>query len=94
MTKYAIAGGLVEVTAKEYRDFNIKKILDALENLEFMSELDKIDVLDGAFEEVDEYLQLVKDSVVSAKETRAEYEDKDDYERLTGHEMGVCSGGI
>lgn len=77
MTYSLILPQSVSVSAKDYVNHNIKQILDCLENLDFMKERDKIDVLDKFFGEVLEYVESVKSSIQSAKDTYAEYEDKD-----------------
>ncbi len=81
------------VSLREFSRTLCFKIFKDLESYEAMSTND-IAECEGDITEIFDYLSSIMVKLDEAKATIEEYTDKEPYERLTGHEMGVCGGRV
>ena len=81
------------VTLKAFSHELSFKILTDLESYEAMS-MSEIEECEGDFMQIFDYVASIKAQLDEAKASRLAYADDEPYERLTGHEMGVCGGRV
>ena len=77
-----------KVSAEEFASELTKQILDRLETLEDMIP-DDLEEIESPLSEISEYLENIQDQIALSKK-----DSKPEYEKLTGHEMGVASGRV
>ena len=77
-----------KVSAKEFAGTLTKQILDRMERFEDMIP-DDLEEIESPLSEISEYLENIQDQIALSKK-----DNKPEYEKTTGHEMGVASGRV